>query len=482
MPRIRIVDTTLRDGHQCLWATRMSTAMMLPIAETLDRIGFDAIEVMGAVHFDTCVRYLKEDPWARLRALRERITTTPLQSLIRSKCVLGFELQPDDIARLWVERLSANGTRRFILFDGLHDLDNLLVSGRHAKELGAKTTGWLIFSESPVHTDQLYAQKAREFLDRIKVDALMIEDTGGILTPERVRTLVPAIKKEIGAVPLGLHVHNLVGLAQRTYIEAVRLGVDELYTCIAPIADGNAPPAIQTTARNLRYLGYEVALDDELIEQTSHHFAAVAEIAGKPLGRPQDFDAANFGHQIPGGVLSNLIAQLELAGLPDKIDEVLTECVRVREELGWPIMVTPFSQLVGVQATLNVIGRERYGRVPNEVKKYALGYYGKLLAPVDADVLDRIVENASQDIPLAPVTPRPAVKRLRKSCPNDDELLLRHSFPGNLVDEMYAAPAEDNDYSVIDDPAGYLTREFGKRTRLRHLFVRKGSFQISLTR
>lgn len=482
MARIRIVDTTLRDGHQCLWATRMSTAMMLPIADTLDQIGFDAIEVMGAVHFDACVRYLKEDPWARLRALRERITVTPLQSLIRSKCVLGFELQPDDIARLWVERLFVNGTRRFILFDGLHDLDNLVVSGRHARKLGAKTTGWLIFSDSPVHTDQLYAQKAREFLERIKVDGLMIEDTGGILTPERVRTLVPAIKKEIGEVPLGLHVHNLVGLAQRTYIEAVKLGIDELYTCIAPIADGNAPPAIQTTARNLRYLGYELALDDELIGRTSSHFEAVARIAGKPAGKPQDFDAANFGHQIPGGVLSNLIAQLELAGLPDRIDEVLAECVRVREELGWPIMVTPFSQLVGVQATLNVIGRERYGRVPNEVKKYALGYYGKLVAPVDANVLDRIVENASQEIPLEPVPPRPAVKRLRKRYPDDDELLLRHSFPANLVDEMSASPGDRNDYSAIDDPVLYLIKEFGKLPRLRHVFVRKGPFQVSLKR
>lgn len=482
MSRLRIVDTTLRDGHQCLWATRMSTAMMLPVAETLDRIGFDAVEVMGAVHFDACVRYLKEDPWARLRALRERITKTPLQSLIRSKCVLGFELQPDDIARLWVERLFANGTRRFILFDGLHDLDNLMVSGRHAKKLGAQTTGWLIFSDSPVHTDELYAQKAREFLDRIKVDALLIEDTGGILTPERVRTLVPAIKKEIGTVPLGLHVHNLVGLAQRTYIEAARLGVDELYTCIAPIADGNAPPAIQTTARNLRYLGYEVAVDDELVGKTSGHFEAVAQIAGKPVGKPQDFDAANFGHQIPGGVLSNLIAQLEIAGLPDRIDAVLDECVRVREELGWPIMVTPFSQLVGVQATLNVIGRERYGRVPHEVKKYALGYYGKLLAPVDADVLDRIVENASQDIPLEPVPPEPAVKRLRPRYPNEDELLLRHSFPGNLVDEMYAAPPDENDYSLIEDPLHYLVNEFEKLPRLGRVFVQKGSFKISLNR
>ncbi len=285
MTEVKIVDTTLRDGHQCLWATRMSTPMMLPVAEKLDRAGFSTLEVMGAVQFDTCVRFLKEDPWARLRALKERITQTPLQALIRSKCALAFELQPDDIACAWVERLMANGIDRFIAFDGLHDLDNLVDSLLHAKKLGAYTTGWLIFSDSPIHTDQLYVEKAREFLDRCKVDALMIEDTSGILTPERAATLVPALKREIGEVSLGLHVHNLVGLAQRTHIEAVKHGVDHIYTCISPIADGNAPPSIQTTARNLRYLGHQVGVDDGLIDEISRHFEAIALAEGQPIGR-----------------------------------------------------------------------------------------------------------------------------------------------------------------------------------------------------
>lgn len=482
MPRVGIVDTTLRDGHQCLWATRMSTPMMLPVAERLDRIGFDAIEVMGAVQFDTCVRYLKENPWQRLRALRERITETPLQALIRSRCVLGFELQADDVQRLWIERLVANGIRRFIAFDGLHDLDNLVAGMKYANELGARTTGWLIFSDSPLHTDELYVGKAREFIDRAGVDALMIEDTSGILTPERVRTLVPALQREIGGVSLGLHCHNLVGLAQRTCIEAVKLGVDHVYTCIAPIADGNAPPAIQTTARNLRHLGYEVTIDDGLIAEVSRHFEAVAVREGKPLGRPQDFDAANFDHQIPGGVLSNLVAQLETMGLGDRLDKVLVECGRVREELGWPIQVTPFSQLIGVQGTLNVIEGERYSRVPAEVKKYVLGYYGKLLAPVEPNVFDRIVENGPRNVSLQPPKPEPALPGLRRRYPDadEDELLLRHSFPDMIVDAMLAAPPSETDYADLAEPAKHLINEIVKRPEIEYAFVQKGGLKLEV--
>ncbi len=482
MPAVKIVDTTLRDGHQCLWATRMSTPMMLPVAEKMDRSGFDVIEVMGAVQFDTCVRFLAEDPWARLRALKQRMTKTPLQALIRSKCALSFELQPTDIACLWVERLMANGIDRFIAFDGLHDLDNLVDSLLHAKKLGAHTTGWLIFSDSPIHTDELYVEKAREFLDRCQVDALMIEDTSGILTSERAATLVPALKREIGEVSLGLHVHNLVGLAQRTQIEAVKQGVDHLYTCISPIADGNAPPSVQTTARNLRYLGYDVDLDDGLIDEVSRHFEAIALAEDKPLGRPQDFDASNFGHQVPGGVLSNLAAQLEAAGLGDKVDEVLSESTRVREELGWPIQVTPFSQFIGVQAALNVIEGERYKRIPDEVKKYALGHYGKQLAPVAPEVLDRIMENGAKTILPYGGEPEAALPGLRRRYPGagEDELLLRQAFPDNLVDEIVAAAAEGPDHAPGESPDLQLIREIASTSTLPHVSIEKGALKIEL--
>jgi oxaloacetate decarboxylase alpha subunit len=481
---VRIVDTTLRDGQQCLWATRMSTAMILPIAEQLDRAGFDAIELVGAVQFDAAVRYLKENPWERIRLLRERIHTTPLQALIRSKCVLGFDLQPDDISNLWVERLVANGIRRFVAFDGLHDLDNVVASLRHAKALGAYTTGWLTYSDSPVHTDELYVAKAREFIDRAGVDAVMIEDASGVLTPERTRTLVPKLKQAIGPVSLGLHSHGLLGLPQRTYLEAVALGVDNLYTCIPPLADANAPPSAITTIRNLRYRGHGVDVDEATVEQISAHFEAVALRDGKPRGRPMDFDASSFGHQIPGGVLSNLAAQLKAAGLEHKLPEVLDECSHVRAELGWPIQVTPFAQLIGVQATLNVIRGERYAVVPDEVKKYALGHYGTLLAPVDANVLDRIVANGSQYIAREPRRPEPALPALRKKFPraDDDELLLRHSFDSAIVDAMLANRPDYDAYTVAGKPIVHLLQEIAKRPPVARLVLSSGDVSIEFKR
>ncbi len=481
MSRVKIVDTTLRDGHQCLWATRMTTAMMRPVLERMDRVGFDVIELMGAVHFDTCVRFLGENPWDRLRLFRETFKKTERQAIVRSKCGLRFDLEPDDINLLWYELLVRNGIESLIAFDGLHDLGNLESGLKHAKSLRARTQGWLIFSESPVHTDALYVAKAREFLDRCDVGSLMIEDTSGILTPERLRALAPALRAEIGPdVPLGLHTHNLSGLGQSLYIEAARLGIDNIYTCISPIADGNAPPSIQTTARNLRHYGYEIDVDDGLLAEIGSHFEDVAARTGHPVGRPQDFDAASFDHQIPGGVMSNLISQLEAVGLIEKLPAVLEECGRIREETGWPIMVTPFSQFVGVQATLNVLTGSRYIQVPDEMKKYALGYYGELLSPVDPDVLDRLVENGSKVIALTPPKPEPALPALRKRHPgaSDEELMLWHSFPEELVANMFEATPDTTDYS--GGALLHLVEEVAKRSDLSRVFVSKGATKVDI--
>ena len=482
MAKVEIVDTTLRDGHQCLWATRMTTPMLLPIVDTMDRIGLQAIDFMGSVHFDACVRYLGENPWTRVRAVRERVTATPLQAYIRSKCALSFDLQPDDIANLWAERQIANGIDRLVGFDGLHDIDNLVGALTHAKKLGAETGGWLIFSGSPVHTDEFYVAKAREFIDRCDVDFIVIQDTSGVLMADRARTLVPAVRAEIGDMRLGLQTHNLAGIGQTTYIAGVEAGVDHLYTCIAPIADGNAPPAIQTTRRNLRYLGHEIDIDDDRIDTAARHFEAVALGGGFPPGQPQDFDAGIFDHQIPGGVMSNFVAQLEVAGLADRLPEILIECGRVRAELGWPIQVTPFSQFTEVQATYNIVAGERYAQVPDEIKQYALGYFGKPNSPVDGDVLDRIVDNGSPDVALEPPVPEPALPGLRRRFPNadDDELLLRHAFPDNLVDGLDGALTDTTTYANADNPLLFMIRQIADRPARSRVVVRKGDLNLEL--
>ena len=480
MKRIGLVDTTFRDAQQCLWATRMTTPMMLPVAERLDRAGFDVIEVVGAVQFDACVRYLGENPWQRLRLLSERITQTPMQALFRSKCVLGFDMVPDDLSELWAERLFANGITKFVAFDGLHDLGNIAPAIRHARKLGAEVTGWLTYSLSPVHSDELYVSKAREFIDDIGVDKLMIEDTGGILTAERARTLVPAINQELGDMPFGLHSHGLIGLCQQTYLESIDLGVDHLYTSVPPLADANAPPSVTTTVRNLRYAGYDVDIDDALIAEISAHLDAVAETTGKPRGAPRDFDASFMGHQIPGGVHSNLKAQLDAAGLGDRLPEVLEESTRVIAELGYPIQVTPFAQLIGVQATLNVVRGERYDIVPLEMKKYALGYYGRLLAPIAPDVLDKIVERGPKDVALTPPHLEPVVPKLRRQYPNisDDERLLRYFFDKDLVDAAISGTIDTQAFSVVGSPVLHLIKELNKQPTKTMVSVEKPGFRF----
>lgn len=442
----------------------MTTAHMLPVAEIMDRIGFQRIEAIAAIQFDVCVRFLKEDPWQRVRLLRERIKRTPLSSFLRSKNLVSFDFVPDDIVAFWVERLLANGIREIGSFDGLNDVDNMLAALDVARRLGARTIGALSYSLSPVHTDDLYARTAKALVDRGKVDAIWIKDAGGLLTVDRIRTLVPALRKVVGDTPLELHSHCLTGIAPLVYLEGVKAGADCIHTSIAPLANGAAQPSLQSMTKNLRELGFRLEIDETAVAQVSEHFSRVAEQEDKPVGQVLEYDAFHYEHQIPGGMLSNFRVQLAEAGLSHKFDELLRECARVRKELGYPIMITPFSQFVGIQAVLNVVHGERYRHVPDEIKKYALGYYGKLLAPVDPNVLDAIVQNGSRRIALKPMPLEPGLARLRKRYPraNDDELALRAMFAGNQVDEMLAAGPMQTHYS-FEKPLVRLIRELAAR-------------------
>jgi len=480
---VRIIDTTLRDAPQCLWATRMTTAMMMPVAEKIDRAGFGRLDLAAAIQFDVCVRYLKENPWERFRLLREKIVRTPLMATVRGRSLVSFDILPDDVIELWTERLVANGFRVVCAMDGLNDIDNLVVSLKLAKALGATTEASLAYSLSPVHTDEHYASAAQDAIRKIGVDIVKIRDAGGLLTPDRVKTLVPALKRVLGDKKLALHSHCLTGLAPLVYLEAVKLGVDEVATSIAPLANGPAQPATQTFVRNARDLGFEVGVDLELANEIGEHFRRVAEQEGLPLGVPAEYDEFHFTHQVPGGMLTNLKFQLEQAGLSDRFDAVLEECARVREELGWPIMITPFSQLVGTQAVLNVVQGERYGVVPNEVKKYALGHYGKLLAPVQPDVLDRIVENGSSEITATPAPLEPAVPTLRKKYPgqSDDERLLRFMFAGNQVDQMNAAGSMQTEY-VFKNKAQRLLEAALSGTKPRYVSIADGDVKLEAFR
>ena len=462
--KITVVDTTLRDAHQCLWATRMTTAHMIPVAEDMDKIGFERIDIAGTIQFDVCVRFLKENPWERIRQMRKRLVRTPMSSFTRSKSIMSFDFVPDDIVELWVERLVANGVREIGTFDGLNDVDNMLVTINAARKFGVRTIGAISYGLSPVHTDEVYVKTAADLVKRGQVDAIWIKDAGGLLTVDRIRSLVPALKNVIGNARIELHSHCMTGVAPMVYLEGILAGADCVHTSIAPLANGNAQPATQSTVRNLRALGFEVDIDDDAVDRVSEHFRRVAEQEGKPLGVVQEYDAFHYEHQLPGGMLANFRVQLAELGMTNRYQEVLEECARVRKELGYPILITPFAQFVGTQAVLNVIHGERYKVVPNEVKKYALGYYGKLLAPVNPDALDRIIENGARSIAPNPQPLAPAVAALRKQYPDadDDERLLRFMYAGTQVDDMLAAGAMNLDYH-FEAPLTRLVRGLAGR-------------------
>lgn len=481
--RIGIIDTTLRDAQQCLWATRMTAGMMAPIAATMDRAGFDQIDFMAPVQFDVCVRYLREDPWEKARLFREKFAGTPLRGYCRSKSLVGFSLVPDDIVELWIERLHANGFSVVGTLDALFDVDNMVISLRKAKSLGMRAVAALVFCESPVHTDEVYARAAAELVARADIDGVMIKDSGALLTLDRIRTLVPALRAVLGDRTIELHSHCNTGLAPLVYLEAARLGVDQLHTSIAPLANGPAQPATQATLRNLALSGFRTGVDAGAVDEVGAYLTELSAQEGFPLGAPMEFDAFHYKHQMPGGMLANWRFQLRQAGLEDRFDEILHEITLVREELAWPIMVTPFSQIIAVQAMLNVIGGERYATVPDEVKMYALGHFGRLLAPVAPDVLDRIVANGSPKIPLTPKPLEPGLPALRRRYPHatDDERLLRFMFAGNEVDDMLSAGRLNLDFS-LQQPLQRLLARLGERPRLTRIDLRTGSESFSYRR
>ncbi|MEV8132888.1 pyruvate carboxylase subunit B [Pseudarthrobacter oxydans] len=481
---IKIIDTTLRDAHQSLWATRMRTDHIVSMAGEFDKVGFDQVDLMAPIQFDVAVRYLKEDPWERVRMAHQHAPNTKFRALIRSKNIAAFDFLADDVIEAWVENLYANGFRVIGSFDGLNDIDNIAPGLIRAKELGASTFGAVSFSESPVHTDELFVAKALELIEKADVDAIMLKDAAGLLTPDRIRTLVPALKEAIGDRTLELHSHCLTGLAPLVYLEAVELGCDALHTSIAPMANGAAQPATQDIVRDLRALGYTVDVDDTLIDTISEKLTAIAVEEDKPVGHPVAYSGLHFMHQLPGGMLSNFHSQLETAGLSHRFDELLHEVARVRSELAFPIMITPFAQFVGTQAVMNVISGERYSIVPNEIKKYALGYYGTLLAPIDPELHAKIVANGASNIALEPSPVAPMLPDLRERHPDEsiDLLLLRAMFAGTQVDEMKKTVANGGNADEIPRPLLDLIKAIHQKSKTGRQSLTAGNLQISLTK
>jgi len=478
---IRFVDTTIRDGHQSLWAENMTTGMMLPVAEALDRAGFDAIELISSSHLKKCVRELKEDPWARVRLVSQRITRTPLR--LNAGRFSAFDLTPRSMYRLFMERMAANGIREARISEEWNELEGWAWKVEVARDVGINPVPNIIYSVSPKHTDEYFAERTRQAAS-LKVNRLCLKDPGGLLTPERVQTLVPIMFQNANGIPVELHTHCTTGLGPLCCLEAVKLGIKIVNTALPPLADGSSNPSLFNVAKNLRALGYKTLIDEELLKPVSEHFTYIAKREGFPIGAPVEYDYSQYQHQVPGGMISNLRFQLRKVGMEHKIDEALAETMRVRAELGYPIMVTPLSQFVGSQAAINVIVGERYQEVTDQIIQYALGYWGKegaeLMAPeVKARIMDR--PRAKELAEWQP--PEPTVAEIRKKMDaehvSDEELLLRWNLGVDEIEAMRAAGAP-KEYLTARLPLVNLLDSLSKRTEYRQIVIQKGDMVLSL--
>jgi oxaloacetate decarboxylase alpha subunit len=466
---IQLVDVTLRDAHQCLWATRMTTAMMAELAPRLDRAGFEAIDLVGGAVFDVCVRYLREDPWERMRIVCNWVKETPLIVMTRGQSLFTFEFFPDDIVELTAERIFANGIRYHTPYDALNDMRNMQVPVRAAKKVGLYTAGGIVYTLSPVHTDDYYARKTRQLV-KLGVDAVYIKDPSGLLTPERAKTLVPAIKTACGTLPLHLHSHCLTGLAPYTACRAVELGVDVVHTATSSLANGASHPATESFVRNVRRDGFNVPIDLTAVEGVAERLRYIAGRDNKPLGEIVEYDAFHYEHQMPGGMISNLKSQLTPLGIAHRLPEVLEEAARVRCDLGYPIIVSPFAQFVITQAVLNVMGKERYATVPDEVRKYVLGYYGEIAGPIDQNLYDRITKGGEPTSARPGDLLEPGISRIRRErgpFASDDDLLLAAFYPEREYSALKAAGPIDTDYPLASTPIVTLVKEIAQRRDIR---------------
>ncbi|MDX8391807.1 MAG: sodium-extruding oxaloacetate decarboxylase subunit alpha [Mariprofundaceae bacterium] len=382
--KLAITELALRDGHQSLLATRMLLDDMLPICEKLDAIGYWSIEAWGGATFDTCLRYLKEGPWIRLRELKKALPNTPLQMLLRGQNLLGYRHYADDVVQKFVDMAAANGVDVFRTFDAMNDLRNVRVALAQVKANGKHAEGTICYTASPVHTLEHYLDLGKGFED-LGCDTLAIKDMAGLLTPNATRELVTALKKTVN-IPLHLHSHATSGVAEMVQWEAVHAGCDIIDTAISPLAGGTSHPATESMVAAFSGSDFDTGLDIEKLQDIAAYFREVRKKYARFESHVTGVDTRVFVNQIPGGMISNLAIQLREQGALDKMDEVLDEIPRVRKDFGYPPLVTPTSQIVGTQAVLNVVSGKKYKVITNETKGYLKGMYGRALGVINEDV------------------------------------------------------------------------------------------------
>lgn len=484
MSRIELVDVSVRDGNQSLWsATGLATPQILQVAPWLDRVGFRALDYSSSTAMGVSVRTFREDPWERLRLTHQLMPHTPLQFIGTGLRFISWEGQHPEFMQLVYDRLVVNGMSRFVVLEPMHDMDAARQTARMIRRAGGtEVIAALTYTLSEVHTDAFYADLAAQMAACDDMDRVYVKDPAGLLTPERARTLLPAVRARLGGKPLELHSHCNIGLAPISYMVAAELGIAALQVACGPLSNGSSLPDAQRVTANLRELGHTVDIDDDALARVADYFRALAEAEGLPVGRPQEYDASYLRHQVAGGVMSTTRRQLRELKLEHRFDDVMREVTRVRAELGHPIMVTPFPQMVCTQALYNLLG-ERYGNVSDQVIRYVLGRFGRPTGALDANVKDRILDRPrARELAHEPDPASPTELRKRfKPGISDEELLLRATMPAGEVDAMIAAGPARRHYTPALRPVLKLLEGLARRPSAAHdLVIRKPGFSLAL--
>ncbi len=394
MSKVLITETVLRDAHQSLAATRMTTEEMIPVLEDMDKVGYYSLEAWGGATFDSCLRFLHEDPWVRLRTIKDHVKNTKLQMLFRGQNILGYRHYADDVVEYFVQKSIANGIDIIRIFDALNDARNLETAIKAAIREKGHVQAAISYTTSPFHTNEGFAQYAKQ-LEEMGANSICIKDMSGLLKPYEAYQLVKTIKSTV-SIPVNLHCHYTAGLGSMTLLKAIEAGVDIVDTAISPLAMGTSHSPTESIVATLQGTPYDTGLDLAKLDVVAKHFNKIREnylASGLIDPKVLKVDVNALRYQVPGGMLSNLISQLKMAGKSDKLDEVLEEVARVREDAGFPPLVTPTSQIVGTQAVNNVLfaGEGRYARVTKEFKALVRGEYGKCPAPISADFKKKII-------------------------------------------------------------------------------------------
>ena len=484
MAHIELLDETMRDGQQSLWGMRMQAGMALPVAPIVDRTGYRVIDLTGSSMFEVLIRHCQEDPWAGLDMLTAAMPRTPIRAGMRSNASVTFGVTPDALMDAWMRQLNVHGCRSFWIYDVLFNHDKTFRLAKIAKEFGSEVAGAIMFTLSPVHTDAYYADKADALSACPDVDTILLYDTAGVLEKERLSTLVPAIVENARGKPIEFHSNNLLGQSAKSYLDAIDLGVTILHTSIRPMANGPSVPSVEIMVRNLELLGHTHDIDRSLLPPVADHFEAVGKAAGFLVNQYAEYDMLSIQHQVPGGMVGTLKAQLAQQGMSDRLDDVLTETAVVRRELGYPGMATPFSQLVGTQAVLNIVTGERYSVVPDEVVQYACKFYGEPAGPIDPDIMDRIMSSARAKEVAANPPPQPTIEELRKQygTDDDDELILRALVPAADIEKMRAAGPVKTSFPLLSTPELEQARKLMTIARSPVVQLRTEGLELSLRR